>query len=861
MPFIFPLALGGLALIGVPILIHLIMRQKPRTILFPAFRFLLQRHKTNLRKLRLRHLLLLMLRVLLIVGIFLALAQPLLFSTGGGLGRDHPVAVVFVIDTSPRMGYKASDGITTRLDVAREEAKKLLAELHPESKVLVLDSAAAPPASRKGLPKESAKVQNWAISLDQAGVRIADLRLQPSSRPLAEQIGHGLMRLRDLAEDDDPRLRTLPRFLCVFSDRTEGAWKLDGQRELARAIDQVPPTYEGLQAVQGDLPELIDLLKELPAKLPVSGSVPYPDQSLLDALGRLQTNLVSLTPDEVPAAVKKLEPVAVVLEQGRELLGMIEPPTAKEIKKEDDGFRDRLRKQMEKVMARLRGVHCLFFDVGLDEPADLALVRLETPTAPDGTPRNVFAEDEKWTLRAVVRASGTDQGAKVLCNLPGQTLEVTRDFRAGKETVVPFEIDNAKLKWEGGFVQMEVVFKTADALAFNNQRFLTIGSRPARRVLVIADDEKTPSYFLRALEALGLRAEWKTPEDALKLDFAYHAVYLFQVDQPGPLWPLLDAYVAKGGGLGVVPPRRAAEAYNSEAARALLPAQLVGESKRKDPFGKGSAWNLDDDTIFQHPMLRPFRDWRNNVRIDFIAEARYAFQHWQTELNPGGQVLVRYDMPDRPALLELPPDATKNRFGKVLLFTTPLDGKEPVWTNYLENVTSFYTVLTGLATSYLAGDLKDMKLNFDGGDPIWPLPAGKGFAGYALTGPGVRRDILPPDKDSQLRFPEARAPGNYKLDAIGGPGRERLGAFSVNLPPSEGSLARLPSAALESVFGPGSVLSIGPTSDMKDVLRGYRSEPLRLLPYLMLAILLLLACENLLGNLFYRKEGRAEETD
>src|SRR5438105_15837175 len=112
MPFVFPIALFGAALIGIPILIHLIMRQKPRTLLFPAFQFLLQRHRTNQRKLRLRHLLLLCLRVLIIAGLFLALAQPLLFSTGGGLGGDHPVAVVLVFDTSPRMGYKASDGAT-----------------------------------------------------------------------------------------------------------------------------------------------------------------------------------------------------------------------------------------------------------------------------------------------------------------------------------------------------------------------------------------------------------------------------------------------------------------------------------------------------------------------------------------------------------------------------------------------------------------------------------------------------------------------------------------------------------------------------------------------------------------------------
>ena len=41
--------LTGAALIGLPILLHLIMRQKPKRLQFPAFRFLLQKHRTNQR--------------------------------------------------------------------------------------------------------------------------------------------------------------------------------------------------------------------------------------------------------------------------------------------------------------------------------------------------------------------------------------------------------------------------------------------------------------------------------------------------------------------------------------------------------------------------------------------------------------------------------------------------------------------------------------------------------------------------------------------------------------------------------------------------------------------------------------------
>src|SRR5947199_10597595 len=106
---IFPILFGGLVLAAIPVLLHLIMRQKPRILPFPAFRFLLQKHRTNLRKLRLRHLLLLALRILLIALICLALTQPGIEHEGFG-----PAAAVLIFDNSPSMDYKTSDRVYRR---------------------------------------------------------------------------------------------------------------------------------------------------------------------------------------------------------------------------------------------------------------------------------------------------------------------------------------------------------------------------------------------------------------------------------------------------------------------------------------------------------------------------------------------------------------------------------------------------------------------------------------------------------------------------------------------------------------------------------------------------------------------------
>src|SRR5580704_8333189 len=105
MIFTFPLLLGGLALVGIPVLLHFLLRQRPKILPFPAFRFLGQKHKTNLTKLRLRHILLMALRVLLLAAICLALARPKIKDNPWTLPSDKALAAVFVFDTSASMEY------------------------------------------------------------------------------------------------------------------------------------------------------------------------------------------------------------------------------------------------------------------------------------------------------------------------------------------------------------------------------------------------------------------------------------------------------------------------------------------------------------------------------------------------------------------------------------------------------------------------------------------------------------------------------------------------------------------------------------------------------------------------------------
>ncbi|HEY2826049.1 MAG TPA: BatA domain-containing protein, partial [Pirellulales bacterium] len=127
--FLTPLMLAGAVLVAAPIVLHMMMRQQPKHFVFPALRFIRQRNDANKRRLKLRHILLLLLRCGVIVLLALALARPSLQSAGLLGDQEAPVAAALVFDTSPRMQYRHQN--QTRLEVAQEAAERVMTKLPP----------------------------------------------------------------------------------------------------------------------------------------------------------------------------------------------------------------------------------------------------------------------------------------------------------------------------------------------------------------------------------------------------------------------------------------------------------------------------------------------------------------------------------------------------------------------------------------------------------------------------------------------------------------------------------------------------------------------------------------------------------
>jgi Aerotolerance regulator N-terminal len=138
--FLHPWALAGLVAAAIPILLHLLARREPPTVVFPAVRYLITTTREHQRRLKLQHLLLLALRTLLIVALVLAAAGPTLPSRG--VAGHVPSALVLVVDNSPSSGVVVAGA--SRLSELQRAAREVLGRATPDDALWLLTADGVP---------------------------------------------------------------------------------------------------------------------------------------------------------------------------------------------------------------------------------------------------------------------------------------------------------------------------------------------------------------------------------------------------------------------------------------------------------------------------------------------------------------------------------------------------------------------------------------------------------------------------------------------------------------------------------------------------------------------------------------------
>lgn len=188
---------------AIPIVLHLLSRQRLRKIPFSSLMLIARLEKSQMRRLRMRQLLLLILRTLAILALVFAFTRPLIKSESTGVLGDQETAAVLVLDQSASMSALGESG--RRMDAARGVARGIMESFRPGDRVaFIADTGQTAPAHF--LQSQT----DWSAALDSAGA--ADGRAE-----LGAAVETGL-RLLDT-------LKSAAKELYVITDGQQSSWQ------------------------------------------------------------------------------------------------------------------------------------------------------------------------------------------------------------------------------------------------------------------------------------------------------------------------------------------------------------------------------------------------------------------------------------------------------------------------------------------------------------------------------------------------------------------------------------------------------------------------------------------------------------
>jgi hypothetical protein len=202
--FLNPLFLVGLAAGVIPILIHRLTKRDAVTKRFSAVRLLLRSQQIMARPQRLKHLLLLALRVLAILTLVSLMARPVL-TDPGFLTTGSEAPRIVIVDNSLSMGYR-EDG-EERFSLAKKAARDVIEG--SRGKVLLI------PTSPVQDPSIQEKEADWLPRIE-ALQGLDQIHLSFGRGDPAGAIDLAYRRLKELKR---------PGEILILSDMTRGDWE------------------------------------------------------------------------------------------------------------------------------------------------------------------------------------------------------------------------------------------------------------------------------------------------------------------------------------------------------------------------------------------------------------------------------------------------------------------------------------------------------------------------------------------------------------------------------------------------------------------------------------------------------------
>ena len=821
MSLINPALLYGLGLVAVPLLLHLLMKAKPKKLLFPALQLIQKRRMQNTRRFRLRHLWLLLLRMLVLGALIAALTRPSFPAAEYSPNRREWLTMAaiggvllgayFGLLTWWKRQRIPNHALTSRRTSLRGGlgflAFLLLALLvaWPYQKRIAAEISAPLPEVSGDLPVAAVFLFDTSASMD--------YRLQ------------GKTRLDIAKEIAVEHLSSLPSRSQVAVGDTSVSTDFPFQVDLAGA--------------QGR----IDSLETKATAVPLNQ--------------RLRTALALQEDDRK----RTLEAQGSVAEDARA------DHLVREIYIFTDlaasGWQSSAGRFLTQELERLGWISVYLIDVGVKSHQNAALTNLRLS-------EQAVAEGESVVVSADVSSRGYD----------GQLVTVEFYVDGEKGRAVKQDQRNLKLKDESpqhvefsiksvsaGTTQGELRLVTGDPLKADNTLRFSVLSRPSARVLVVAGasplggsndledrleagSRSDASALLEVLNLLNFDLDFASPERLAKADLsAFDVISLVNVEAlDKDSWTKLAAWVQSGGGLAVylgsaqfgnsdgISP----ELYNSAVAQTFLPARL--EAWRKflpEPAG------IDlRDTL--HPLLRKFDVAGAATEVGLIPV------RWCWNVKPARQSNVVLRFSDRnalPALVERPYGD-----GRTALLTTGFTARSDrrdEWSGLARHWA--FIVLTDQLIHYLSGRSQAVANYSAGSDVLVPLDRNVPLSRYLLRKPGgVQLPGEVPEGSSILRLSEIDEVGHFEIVAAN-PAQKFRSGFSVNLPPGESDFSRLGETELNLLLGEGRYAVAENTESLTRTVNTGRMG-MEVFPLILGLLIVIFCLELTVANRFYESD-------
>jgi hypothetical protein len=227
---------------AIPIIIHLLHRQRFRRERWAAMQFLLNAIRKTQRRIRLENLILLLIRMLIMGFLAMAIARPFLKESPLAALADSNTNYIFVIDQSMSMGYKKAQA--TQLEVAKRSAVEVLDQLNltGDNKFTLILMSQFPEIRLPSVSKRDvAKAAIQEIELSDYGTRMYET---------FQVIGEAI--------ENSPNVE---KKVYIFSDLQENAWAVETEDqkkkfdELLRKLSRTPQNYFYLVDVGEDDPQ------------------------------------------------------------------------------------------------------------------------------------------------------------------------------------------------------------------------------------------------------------------------------------------------------------------------------------------------------------------------------------------------------------------------------------------------------------------------------------------------------------------------------------------------------------------------------------------------------------------------------